>query len=88
MQIIIPLFVGPLVGMVLRLVFPARDPGGIFMTITLGLAGAAVATFAARGLGVFRADQAGYAVLVSFIGAVFLLGAYRMASPRRIEPKI
>ena len=88
MQIIIPLIVGPLVGVIIRLMFPARDPGGIAMTITLGLAGAAVATFVGRGLGLYGADQVGYAVLAAFVGAGVILGAYRMASPRRIEPKI
>ena len=84
MHILIAVIVGLFVGAVTRLVFPARDPGGIAMTMTLGLAGSAVAGFLGRNLGLYRADQVGYGVATSFIGAVVVLVIYRLASPRRL----
>jgi uncharacterized membrane protein YeaQ/YmgE (transglycosylase-associated protein family) len=84
MHILVAVIVGLFVGAVTRLVFPAKDPGGIAMTMTLGLAGSAVAGFLGRNLGLYRADQVGYGVAMSFIGAVVVLVIYRLASPRRL----
>jgi len=84
MHILVAVIVGLFVGAVTRLVFPAKDPGGIAMTMTLGLAGSAVAGFLGRNLGLYRADQVGYGVAMSFIGAVVVLIIYRLASPRRL----
>jgi uncharacterized membrane protein YeaQ/YmgE (transglycosylase-associated protein family) len=84
MHILIAVIVGLFVGAVTRLVFPAKDPGGIAMTLTLGLAGSAVAGFLGRNMGLYRADQVGYGVAMSFVGAVVVLVIYRLASPRRL----
>jgi uncharacterized membrane protein YeaQ/YmgE (transglycosylase-associated protein family) len=84
MHILSAVIIGLFVGAVVRLVFPARDPGGIAMTMTLGLAGSAVAGFLGRTLGLYRADQVGYGVAMSFVGAIVVLVVYRLASPRRL----
>jgi uncharacterized membrane protein YeaQ/YmgE (transglycosylase-associated protein family) len=60
---------------------PGRDPGGFIVTVLLGIAGALVAGFLGRMLGLYGPnDGAGY--LMSIIGAVLILFAYRKFAVR------
>jgi uncharacterized membrane protein YeaQ/YmgE (transglycosylase-associated protein family) len=73
---------GLIVGVLAKLLMPGRDPGGIIVTMLLGIAGAVVAGFLGRALGWYGPnDGAGF--LMSLIGAVLLLWIYRMAVGRR-----
>lgn len=73
---------GLLVGIIAKLLMPGRDPGGIIVTILLGIAGSVVGGYAGRALGVYREGQtAGF--LMSVIGAIVLLALYRAAVRRR-----
>ena len=49
MSIIWMLVVGLVVGAIAKLMMPGKDPGGIFVTMLLGVAGALVAGFLGRG---------------------------------------
>jgi uncharacterized membrane protein YeaQ/YmgE (transglycosylase-associated protein family) len=67
---------GLIVGARAKLVMPGRDPGGIIVTILLGIAGALVAGFIGRALGWYGPeDAAGF--VMAFFGAVLLLFVYR-----------
>ena len=73
---------GLIVGALAKLVMPGRDPGGITITILLGIAGAVIGGFIGRALGFYGQGQsAGF--LMSFLGAVILLWLYRMVARRR-----
>ena len=48
MSIIWMLVVGLVVGAIAKLMMPGKDPGGIFVTMLLGVAGALVAGFLGR----------------------------------------
>jgi uncharacterized membrane protein YeaQ/YmgE (transglycosylase-associated protein family) len=73
---------GLIVGALAKLVMPGRDPGGIIVTILLGIAGALLGGFLGRSLGWYGpTDGAGF--LMSFLGAILLLFIYRMAVGRR-----
>jgi uncharacterized membrane protein YeaQ/YmgE (transglycosylase-associated protein family) len=73
---------GLIVGVLAKLLMPGRDPGGIIVTMLLGIAGAVVAGFLGRALGWYGPnDGAGF--LMSLVGAVLLLWIYRMAVGRR-----
>ena len=73
---------GLIVGAIAKLVMPGRDPGGIIVTMLLGIAGAVVAGFLGRALGWYGPnDGAGY--FMSFLGAVLLLWIYRMMVAKR-----
>ena len=73
---------GLIVGVVAKLVMPGRDPGGIIVTILLGIAGAVLGGFLGRALGMYgEGEAAGF--VMSFIGAVVLLVLYRMVVGRR-----
>ena len=69
---------GLIVGAIAKLVMPGRDPGGIVVTMALGIAGALLGGFVGRAIGWYGPnDAAGF--LMSLIGAVLLLFIYRMA---------
>jgi uncharacterized membrane protein YeaQ/YmgE (transglycosylase-associated protein family) len=73
---------GLIVGAIAKFLMPGRDPGGIIVTMLLGIAGAVLGGFVGRSLGWYGAnDSAGF--LMSLIGAVLLLALYRMMVGRR-----
>ena len=68
---------GLIVGALAKLVMPGRDPGGIIVTMLLGIAGALLGGFLGRALGLYgEGETAGF--VMSFIGAVILLAIYRV----------
>ena len=72
---------GLIVGALAKLVMPGRDPGGIIVTMLLGLAGAVIGGFVGRLLGLYGAgDTAGF--IMATLGAILLLSAYRMITRR------
>jgi uncharacterized membrane protein YeaQ/YmgE (transglycosylase-associated protein family) len=73
---------GLIVGALAKLVMPGRDPGGIIVTMLLGIAGALLGGFIGRAMGFYGpGEAAGW--LMSFLGAVILLMLYRMLIRRR-----
>jgi len=81
--IVATLIIGLIVGALAKLFMPGRDPGGIIVTILLGIAGAFVAGFLGRAVGWYRDPSEGPGILASIIGAMILLGIYRLAVGRR-----
>jgi uncharacterized membrane protein YeaQ/YmgE (transglycosylase-associated protein family) len=72
---------GLIVGALAKLVLPGRDPGGILVTMLLGLAGAVLGGFVGRLLGLYGAgDTAGF--IMATLGAIGLLSAYRLITRR------
>jgi len=69
--------IGLLAGAVAKLLMPGRDPGGILITILLGIAGSVVGGYLGRALGLYREGQAA-GFLMSVLGAILLLVVYRM----------
>ena len=73
---------GLIVGALAKLVMPGDDPGGIIVTILLGIAGAVVGGMIGRAMGFYGPEEAaGY--LMSILGAFVLLALYRMVARRR-----
>ena len=83
MSIIWTLIIGLVVGALAKLIMPGRDPGGIIVTMLLGVAGSLVASFLGHALGWYRNPGSGPGIVASIIGALVLLGIYRMAIGRR-----
>lgn len=74
---------GLIVGAVAKLLMPGRDPGGIIVTMLLGIAGALLGGFAGQALGLYdEGEAAGF--VMSLIGAIALLALYRMTMRRRL----
>ena len=85
MEILGVILIGLAVGIVAKLLMPGDDPGGIIITILLGIAGAFVAKFIGQQLGWYGpTDAAGF--LASVGGAIVLLLLYRLLFRRRRAP--
>jgi uncharacterized membrane protein YeaQ/YmgE (transglycosylase-associated protein family) len=77
MHLLWSLIVGLIVGAIAKAIMPGRDPGGIIVTSLLGIAGAMLAGFLGRMLGLYSAGDVGPGIIASIIGAVILLAGYR-----------
>jgi uncharacterized membrane protein YeaQ/YmgE (transglycosylase-associated protein family) len=75
------LIVGLIVGALAKLIMPGRDPGGIFVTMMIGVAGAMVAGLMGRLLGLYAQGE-GAGFIMSTLGAILLLAIYRLATRR------
>jgi uncharacterized membrane protein YeaQ/YmgE (transglycosylase-associated protein family) len=67
--------IGLIVGALAKLIMPGKDPGGIIVTMLLGIAGALLAGWIGQAVGWYRPGQsAGF--IASLIGALILLAIY------------
>lgn len=82
MNILWMLLLGLVAGALAKLIMPGRDPGGIIVTILLGIAGSFVGGFLANALGIGGGDSMA-GLIGSVIGAIILLAIYRMVIGRR-----
>jgi len=69
--------IGLVAGALAKLIMPGKDPGGIIVTMLLGIAGSLVAGFLGRALGWYQEGQ-GAGLILSVVGAILLLAVYRM----------
>ncbi len=73
--------IGLVAGALAKLLVPGKDPGGIWITMALGVAGAFVANFLGGALGWYgQGHRAG--LIGSTIGAILLLVIYHMVRGR------
>lgn len=82
MSILLTLFIGLLVGIVAKFLMPGRDPGGFIITALIGVAGAFLAHFLGQKMGWYAEGEAG-GFLALVVGAMLLLGIYRLIAGRR-----
>jgi uncharacterized membrane protein YeaQ/YmgE (transglycosylase-associated protein family) len=82
MSILVMIIVGLVVGAIAKLLMPGPDPGGMIITILLGIAGSIVAGFLGRSLGWYaEGDPVGF--IASVIGAILVLAVYRALTGSR-----
>lgn len=82
MDILLWVVFGLVVGIVAKLLMPGHDPGGIILTIVIGVVGALLGGWIGRALGLYReGDAVGFVMAV--IGAIILLVIYRFLAPNR-----
>jgi uncharacterized membrane protein YeaQ/YmgE (transglycosylase-associated protein family) len=81
MTIIATVLFGLVVGIVAKLLMPGRDPGGLLITIALGIAGAFVGRLVGQAMGLYGPDEAA-GFIMSTIGAILLLFLYRTIRKR------
>jgi len=72
------IIMGLIVGVVAKFIMPGKDPGGVFITILLGIAGAFVGGFVGSflGLGSVTGFNIG-SIVLAIGGAILLLIGYR-----------
>lgn len=68
--------IGLVAGVLAKLFMPGKDPGGIIITILLGIAGSVLASFLGSLLGLYQQGQRA-GLLASVVGAVLILAIYR-----------
>jgi uncharacterized membrane protein YeaQ/YmgE (transglycosylase-associated protein family) len=69
--------IGLIAGAVAKFIMPGKDPGGIFITMLLGIAGSFIATWIGQAVGWYGPDQ-GAGFIASVVGAVILLAIYHL----------
>jgi uncharacterized membrane protein YeaQ/YmgE (transglycosylase-associated protein family) len=78
MGFIVWIILGLIVGILAKWIMPGRDPGGVILTIVIGIAGALVGGFIASAFGV--GGVTGFdlrSLIIAVGGAVLLLWGYR-----------
>jgi uncharacterized membrane protein YeaQ/YmgE (transglycosylase-associated protein family) len=75
---------GLIVGALAKFVMPGKDPGGIIVTMLIGIVGAVIGGFLGRSTGMYAANEpAGF--VMAFLGAIALLILYRVTlRPRAV----
>jgi uncharacterized membrane protein YeaQ/YmgE (transglycosylase-associated protein family) len=68
---------GLIVGAIAKLLMPGRDPGGIIVTMLLGIVGAILGGFAGRAMGMYGPNESA-GVFMSILGAIIVLFIYRL----------
>jgi uncharacterized membrane protein YeaQ/YmgE (transglycosylase-associated protein family) len=82
MDILLWIVFGLVVGIVAKFIMPGPDPGGIIVTIILGIVGAMLGGWVGRMLGLYReGDAAGF--IMAVVGAIVVLALYRLVLPNR-----
>jgi len=83
MHILWMIIFGAIVGAIAKLIMPGRDPGGIIVTIILGILGSIVGGFILGLLLPGRSASSPAGWIGSILGAILLLWIYRMIVARR-----
>jgi len=77
MSILWTIFIGLLAGALAKFIMPGKGPGGIIITILIGIAGSIGFTYLGQYLGFYEPGQtAGF--VGATIGAIILLAIYRL----------
>ena len=79
MGILTSIILGLLVGALAKWIMPGRNPGGLFVTMVLGVAGAMIGGFIGTQLGV--GDVTGFnliSTVLATLGAIILLIIFRI----------
>ena len=80
--IIFWIIVGGVAGALAKLIMPGKDPGGVIITILLGIAGAIVGGFLASLICICGGLWI-WSILIATIGAIVLLAIYRLVAGNR-----
>ena len=84
MGILAWILVGLVAGLLARIAMPGPDPGGIILTIVIGIVGALIGGFVVNRL-LGGPDVTGFnlpSILVATLGSIILLALYRFVTRR------
>jgi uncharacterized membrane protein YeaQ/YmgE (transglycosylase-associated protein family) len=81
-ELLIWVVFGLIVGAIAKLIMPGSDPGGIVITMLIGIAGSILGGFLGRMIGLYGPGQYG-GFFMSIIGALVLLFLYRQLTRTR-----
>jgi uncharacterized membrane protein YeaQ/YmgE (transglycosylase-associated protein family) len=83
MEFVWMIVIGLVVGAIAKFLMPGYDPGGIIVTILLGIAGALSAGWFGQAVGLYSPGNVGVTLVASVVGAMLLLLLYRVVIGRR-----
>lgn len=86
MHILWMLIIGLIVGAIAKLLMPGRDPGGIIVTMLIGIAGSLIAGWIGYAVGWYHRGENGPGIIASILGAMILLFVYRLVARRPRRP--
>lgn len=84
MEFLLFILFGLVVGIIAKFVMPGRDPGGFVVTALIGMVGSLLGGLLGRALGFYSEGTRTAGFIMSIIGAVVLLGIYRLVIGRRV----
>lgn len=76
------IIIGGIAGAIAKLLMPGKDPGGCIITVLLGIAGALLAGFLGKAMGLDSAMN-GAGFIGAILGAFVILLLYRIVLGRR-----
>ncbi len=84
MGIISWIFLGLIAGALAKFVLPGRDPGGLVVTMLIGIAGGVVGGFLGSFIGLGKVESFDLGgIFIAMMGAIVLLVVYRFVMSRR-----
>jgi uncharacterized membrane protein YeaQ/YmgE (transglycosylase-associated protein family) len=87
MSILVWIVFGLIVGAIAKFVMPGRDPGGMIVTIVLGIVGALLGGWIGQAIGLYNpGEPAGF--IMAVIGAIIVLLIYRLVVGRGFGARI
>jgi len=83
MGIISWILLGLIAGALAKFIMPGKDPGGLIVTILIGIAGAIVGGFLGSFIGLGRVESFDLGgIFIATLGAIILLILYRLLTRR------
>lgn len=78
------IIMGLIVGALAKFIMPGKDPGGIIITILIGIAGAFLGGYIGSLVGLGKVTGFNFmSILLAIIGALILLFVYRLFKKKR-----
>ena len=84
-DVIVLIIVGLIAGVLAKIAMPGPDPGGILLTIVIGIVGSFIGWVVVYNLlGLADPDSTGFlgSVLIATLGSIILLALYRLVTRR------
>ncbi|MCB1237998.1 MAG: GlsB/YeaQ/YmgE family stress response membrane protein [Verrucomicrobiae bacterium] len=79
------ILLGLIAGALAKFIMPGKDPGGVIITILIGIAGGVVGGFLGTQLGYGKVESFDLkGILVSTMGSILLLIAYRVIKKKQV----
>lgn len=82
MGLVWTVFIGLVAGALAKFIMPGKDPGGIWVTIALGIGGAVLANLVGTAVGWYQGGR-GAGFIGATLGAIIILWIYRMIKARK-----
>ena len=77
MDIVWTILIGLAAGTIAKFLMPGKDPGGIIITILLGIAGSFLFTYIGKFIGLYQEGETA-SFIGAVVGAIILLAIYRV----------